>query len=78
MLNNTPTKGKNIILSGHGGTLKFDGDYIFEKDETQGGIDERKETGFIVIENLNGKLYARYKFESIKDFVNATLLLPVQ
>ncbi len=76
-LDNVPSNGKNIVFSGHGGTLKFDGEKIFEEDNT-GGIDERLETGFIVIEIIEGKIYARHKFNSIATFVNASLKLPVK
>jgi hypothetical protein len=76
MLGLNPSFGANIVLSGHGGTLKYDGPNLFETDIT-GGIDNRDETGFIVIENLNGKLHARHKFNSIKNFVNASMALPL-
>jgi hypothetical protein len=76
-LTNIPSSGTNIVFSGHGGTLMYDGDKIFEEDSI-GGIDDRLETGFIVIEIVDGKIYARHKFTSIKNFVNASLKLPIK
>ena len=67
--------GQNAVLSGHGGTLSYDGDLVIDIDET-GGIDERDETGFIVIERKDGKLIARHKFKSIRNFANAMIELP--
>lgn len=75
-LEHPPSPGENIIFSGHGGTLGYDAEVIFHADET-GGIDDRDETGFVVIEIANGKIYARHRFVSIKSYVNASLLLPV-
>lgn len=73
-LRNSPSQTGNVIFSGHGSTLEDDTKIIFDEDET-GGLD-RQETGFIVIENVNGKLHARYRFDSISVYVNATLKLP--
>jgi len=75
ILKHPPSRTGNVILSGHGATLKYDSKILFEKDDT-GGIDDRKETGFVVIESVDGKLYARYRFDSIRDYVNASLKLP--
>ena len=76
LLKHPPSPTGNIIFVGHGGTLKFDTKIIFEADET-GGIDDRQETGFVVIENVKGLLFARYRFDSISDYVRASLRLPV-
>jgi broad specificity phosphatase PhoE len=67
--------GQNVVLSGHGGTLSYDGAAVIDIDET-GGIDERDETGFVVIEHKAGKLIARHKFKSIRNFANAMIELP--
>lgn len=67
--------GQNGVLSGHGGTLSYDRDLVIDIDET-GGIDERDETGFVVIERKDGKLIARHKFKSIRNFANAMIELP--
>ena len=64
--------GENIILSGHGGTLKFDGDLVIDDDQTV-DIDERDETGFIVLEKSGDKIIARHKFISLKNFANAVI-----
>jgi phosphohistidine phosphatase SixA len=76
-LSNVPSIGENIVFSGHVGTLKYDREKIFEEDNT-GGIDDRLETGFIVIEIIDGKIYARHKFNSIKNFVHASLKLSIK
>jgi phosphohistidine phosphatase SixA len=70
----TPVAGSNIVLIGHGETLKHELG-LFEAGSI-GAIDERDETGFVVIENLDGKLYARHKFKSFRDYVHATVQLP--
>ena len=75
-LKHLPSPTTNVIFVGHGGTLQFDAKIIFEADET-GGIDDRQETGFVVIENVKGLLYVRYRFNSIRDYVRASLRLPV-
>jgi hypothetical protein len=67
--------GQNAVLSGHGGTLSYDGALVIDIDET-GGIDERDETGFVVIERIGGKLIARHKFKSLRNFANAMIELP--
>lgn len=67
--------GQNTILSGHGSTLENDKKILFEDEQTVSL--ERKETGFVVIENVNGKLYIRHTFASIKNYVNASLELPI-
>jgi phosphohistidine phosphatase SixA len=61
--------GKNIILSGHGGTLSNDfKNKVGIIDETEvDDIDERLETGIIVIEQKKNKYIARHKFNSIND-----------
>ena len=71
-----PRQGENIVLSGHGGTLRFDGNLVIDIDHT-GGIDERDETGFVVIQKSNGKVIAHHKFRSIKDFATAVVQLPI-
>ncbi|MES2905763.1 MAG: hypothetical protein V4691_01830 [Pseudomonadota bacterium] len=73
-----PAPGKNVAISGHVGTLRLDGGIIIDKNETHEGLDDRQETGFVVLEVVNDKIIARYKFESIKDFAQAALELPVQ
>jgi phosphohistidine phosphatase SixA len=75
LLENSPTNGENTILTGHGTTLERDYKILFENN-LSGGL-RRKETGFIVIENVEGKLYTRHRFESIQNYVNASLMLPL-
>lgn len=67
--------GENTILCGHSSTLENDRKILFKIEQT--GSLERKETGFVVIENVNGKLYARYIFASIKSYVNALFEFPI-
>jgi broad specificity phosphatase PhoE len=71
-----PPKGQNIVLVGHGNTLSYDGAIVIDIDHTD-GIDERDETGFIVIEKKDGKLIAQHRFKSIAEFANAIVELPV-
>ena len=73
ILNNNPSNSKNMILSGHGGTLEIDKNLVIDIDQTHNL--ERDETGFVVIENVNGKLYARHTFSSIRNYVNASITL---
>ena len=44
---------------------------------THDALDERDETGFVVLELAGGKIIARYKFTSIYKFAQAMLELPV-
>ncbi len=72
--------GENVIISGHGGTLSYDlknGVGIVDINEVD-QIDQRLETGIIVIERVNGKYYARHKFNVISDIANNSLLVPVE
>ncbi|MBO6977963.1 MAG: hypothetical protein JJ837_00870 [Prochlorococcus marinus XMU1428] len=73
-------KGSNIVISGHGGTLSYDlknGVGLIDIDETD-QIDNRLETGIVVIEKKNGKYIARHKFNSISEITNNLLELPVE
>lgn len=72
-----PKPGANIALSAHAGTFRFDKKILLDKDETGGDPDGRKETGFIVLEKVDGKLIARHKFNSIRHVANATIKLPL-
>jgi len=67
LLNMKIPDGKNIVLSGHGGTLGKDGTRVIDLNETGQELDERDETGFVIIERVNGQLIARYQFKSITD-----------
>ncbi len=72
--------GSNIVISGHGGTLSYDlrnGTGLIDLDETE-EIDERLETGIVVIERKDGKYIARHKFNSISRIANNLLELPVE
>jgi phosphohistidine phosphatase SixA len=70
-----PPKGQNIVLVGHGNTLSYDGSIVIDIDRTD-GIDDRDETGFIVIEKKDGKIIAQHRFKSIAEFANAIVELP--
>lgn len=72
-----PKPGSNIALSAHAGTFRFDEEILLDLDETGGDPDGRKETGFIVLEKVDGKLIARHKFDSIRHVANATIKLPL-
>lgn len=69
--------GQNVLLSGHGGTLKYDGAVVIDVDNTD-GMDTRDETGFVVIERREGKTIAQHRFKSIKEFTTAVLELPIK
>ncbi len=71
-----PPKGQNIAVVGHGNTLSYDGKIVIDIDRTE-GIDDRDETGFIVIEKKDGKLIAQHRFKSMAEFANAIMTLPV-
>ena len=62
-------QGKNIILSGHGGTLSYDYRNKVGIIDTMKvvNVDDRLETGIIVIEKVNDKYIARHKFNNIRD-----------
>lgn len=73
-------KYKNIIISGHGGTLDVDyenGVGIVDIKEID-IMDDRLETGIIVIERKNNKYIARHKFKSIYEFVTNFFDLPLE
>lgn len=72
-----PSPGKNIVLSGHGGTLRLDSGIVIDQNDFGEGIDDRDETGFVVLEIAGDKIVARYKFRSIMFFTNAIIELPV-
>lgn len=69
---------KNLVLSGHGGTLSYDfinGVGIIDEMKVM-DIDKRLETGIIVIRrNLDGSYTAVHKFRSILDLAKPNILL---
>lgn len=72
-------QSENIILSGHGGTLSYDyrnkvGIIDIMKVIN---IDDRLETGIVVIEKVNDKYIARHKFNNIKDIAINGIKLPI-
>ena len=77
ILNSQPTRGKNTILSGHAGTLRLDSGIVIDRNETGEGLDERDETGFVVLEVVGEQIIARHKYRSIMHFAHAMLELPV-
>lgn len=77
ILNSQPAKGKNTILSGHAGTLRLDSGIVIDRNETGEGLDERDETGFVVLEVVGDQIIARYKYRSIMHFAHAMIELPV-
>ena len=74
-------KGENIVVSGHAGTLSIDfnnGVGIVDENKTMfKDIDDRSETGILVIERINGKYFVRHKFNSISDLANSIIKLPI-
>jgi phosphohistidine phosphatase SixA len=77
MLGVDPKPGQNVVLSGHINTLTYAGVTALDEDQT-GGVEARDETGFVVIEKVGGKLIARHRFGSIKDFTHAIVEVPVE
>lgn len=69
--------GQNVFLSGHAGTLRYDGVTVIDINHT-GDIDARDETGFVVIERKDGVLVAQHLFKSIKEFTTAVVELPIR
>lgn len=72
-------ENKNIILSGHGGTLSYDFKNkvgIIDKMEVD-DVDRRLETGIVVIEKNKGKYIARHKFNNIIDIATNSIKLPI-
>ena len=73
-------KGENIAISGHGGTLSIDfsnGVGIVDENKTMfNDIDDRDETGILVIERINDKYIVRHKFNSIYHLANSIIKLP--
>lgn len=69
-------EGKNSILSGHGGTLSNNIDYLIDENNI-GKLDDRDETGFIVLEKSDDKIIAQHKFLSIWHFANAVIEFPI-
>lgn len=77
ILDMKPAAGMNAVLSGHGGTLRLDSGLVIDRNETGEGLDDRDETGFVVLEVVDNKIIARYKYRSIAAFTNAMVELPV-
>lgn len=69
--------GQNAAIFAHGGTMRFDGPILIDVNETGSKLDQRDETGFVVLEKTDGKIIARHKFWSIKNLAYAILELPV-
>lgn len=76
LLSLMPSPPANIVLSGHSSTLPYHGTKVLDQDSTTRGIYGRRATGFIVLENQQGKLVAQHTFPSIRYFVNAALEVP--
>jgi broad specificity phosphatase PhoE len=72
-----PAPGKNDVIVAHAGTMRFDGPILIDANETGSMLDQRDETGFVVLERKDGKVIARHKFWSIKNLAYASLELPV-
>lgn len=67
---------RNVVLSGHIGTLRIDGTQVVDEDQT-GGVDLRDETGVLVLERVDGRLIARHRFKSIQELATASIRLPL-
>jgi phosphohistidine phosphatase SixA len=69
-------QGQNAVLTGHGQTFMKGKTTVLDEDRMEtGGL--RLETGFYVLERKDAKLIAHYRFESIREFSNAVIRLPL-
>jgi len=62
--------GENILLSGHGATLSNNIEYLIDINNV-GELDDRDETGFIILRRDGDKVIAEHKFKSIWHMANA-------
>ena len=71
-------ENENIVISGHAGTLDIDyGNGVGIVDVNNiGSMDQRLETGIVIIEKVGEKYIAQHKFNSIYEFVNNFFDLP--
>lgn len=72
-----PAPGTNAVITAHAGTMRFDRSILIDQNDTNSALDARDETGFVVLEKKDGRIIARHKFMSIKNFSYATLKLPL-
>ena len=73
-----PKPNANIALVGHVSTLVHSGNTVLDKDEFSSvNVESRDPTGFVILEKVGGKIYARYVFKSMKDFTLAALMVPL-
>ena len=68
--------GENVVLTGHGATLEWDGTKVIDETEMDGS-QLRYETGFYVIERDGDRLINRYLFPSLRDFSTVVIELPL-
>ena len=74
-----PINGSNIVLVGHGGTLSYNQDILFESNTYENRIDTRDMGGVVVMElSKNKKLNAVYVFTDVSNFAQSILDLPVK
>ena len=67
----------NVVLSGHGGTLGYDGKSLIDENRASGQLDDREEGGFVVLESTNEKIIAHHVFRTFADFANEAIELPL-
>lgn len=71
-------EGKNIALVGHVDTLKYQGNTVLDKSENSNfDVERRDPTGFVILEKVGSKVFARHIFQSMKDFSLAILKVPL-
>jgi len=77
ILNLDVKKNKNIILSGHGGTIEdnYDGRKVIDTNNV--GNLARDEGGFVIIEKKGNKLIAHHKFKNFSKFINSLVEFPI-
>lgn len=69
--------GSNHVLVGHGSTLGIEGNKIVDSNEFRGDLDERDETGFVVLMVKDSRIVAKHSFRSIRYFAQVALSLPL-
>jgi phosphohistidine phosphatase SixA len=70
-------KSKNVVLVGHVDTLEYSGNSVLDKDiESSITAESRDPTGFVILERVGDKVFARHVFKSMKEFSLASLYLP--
>lgn len=66
--------GTNLLLSGHNFVLDSHRDRVIDRIEAQSLT--VAETGFVILERVDGQIIARYSFDSLREFARAATRAP--